>query len=241
MLNKALVLILTYNEEIHIARVIADVKGNLPDADILVVDGESSDNTQPIAKKMGAWVISVPSSLGIAGGMEAGLMFAREQGYDYLIRIDGDGQHEAREINHLIHPVVNGQADLAIGSRFKAKESTYKTSLTRSLANRLFSFLVSILAGEKIYDTTSGFQVLNGNAVDFLCQLRNFEYSEVETIILLKKAGFKIQEVPVTMKPRVGNQSSFNFIRAFFYVFTGFLSLLFTINCNYRRRQDFDD
>lgn len=225
--SKILVLILTYNEEVHIAKVIADVKQNVPVADILVVDGESIDRTQTLAKKAGAWVISVPNRLGIAGGMEAGLLFARHKEYDYLIRIDGDGQHEAKEINMLFEPVLSGKADMVIGSRFKGKDHQYKAPLIRLIANNLFSFLISALVGQKIYDTTSGFQVLNRNVVNFLYQLENFEYSEVETLILLKKSGFTIFEVPVKMNLRVGSKSTFNFARAFFYVFNGLFSLFF--------------
>ena len=235
-----LVLILTYNEEVHVADVIADVRQNFPVADILVVDGESTDKTQMLAKKAGAWVIPVSNRLGIAGGMEAGLLFARYKEYDYLIRIDGDGQHEAKDIDILFQPVLNREADMVIGSRFKDKDNNYNASLIRLIANKLFSFLTSLLVGQKIYDTTSGFQVLNRKVVNFLCQLENFEYSEIETLILLKKAGFTILEIPVMMNPRVGSKSSFNFIRAFFYVFMGMVSLFLNIDRKSERRKDLD-
>jgi len=224
--KKYLVLILTYNEEVHISDVIEDIKKEFPIADILVVDGESTDKTCLVARKRGVWVISISNRLGIAGGMEAGLLFAQQNGYDFLIRIDGDGQHGAKDIDRLLQPVLGARADMVVGSRFKSEEKTYKSSFNRSVGNKIFSFMVSSLAGSKFYDTTSGFQVLNRDVIDYLCQIKQFEYSEVITLLILKKAGYKILEVPVPMNHRIGSQSSFNFIRAFFYVFEGLFSLL---------------
>ncbi len=234
--RKVLVLILTYNEEQHISQVIDDVKVHVPFADVLVVDGESVDNTARLAKEKGVWIVSVPSRLGIAGGMEAGLLFANYRDYNYLIRVDGDGQHRAEDIGALLEPVMDGEADLVIGARFKKESGEYKASAPRLVANKLFAFLVSKIVGENLHDTTSGFQAMRRDVVRFLGDIENFEYSEVETVILLKKAGFRILEVPVVMNERVGSQSSFNFLRAFFYMFNGLFSLLLNISRKVERK-----
>ena len=223
---KVLTMILTFNEEVHIQNVIRDVQTYLPFSDIVVIDGESRDKTEEFAREAGAWVISVPSSYGIAGGMEMGLFFAHELGYDVVIRIDGDGQHSASEAHLLFKELLSRDVDFVLGSRFKNAMSQYEPSFFRRVAIFLFSAVVSKIIGQAIYDTTSGLQVFNRKVIGFLNKIKNFEYSEVETLVILKKNNFKIAELPTIMKERKSGQSSFNLSRSFFYVFSGLFSLL---------------
>jgi len=222
--HKIMVLIPTHNEEKTIGQVIKEVKENLPLADIVVVDGESTDSTREKARSLGAVVLELSHSLGIGGGVETGFRFADLRGYDTVVRVDGDGQHDPKEIGKLMEVVLNGGADIAIGSRY-VRGGDYKASLARMLNTKLFSLVVSGIIGQKITDTTSGFQVVNREVVRFFSRNYLFDYSEVEALVLLKKAGFRIVEIPVSMKERRQGQSSFNLIKGFFYVFTGVLSL----------------
>ncbi len=223
--NKIMVLVATYNEEKSIEQVIKGVRKYLPRADIVVVDGESKDATSEIARKLETIVLKVPHSLGIAGGVETGFSFADLKGYDILVRVDGDGQHNPDEISRLIKPILNARADIAIGSRYIGA-GDYKGSLSRTLSAKLFALLVSAIIRQKITDATSGFQVVNRRVIEFLSRNYSFDYSEVEAIVLFKNAGFRIMEIPVAMEKRAQGQSSFTFVRAFYYIFVGMLSLL---------------
>ncbi|MBI2027081.1 MAG: glycosyltransferase family 2 protein [Deltaproteobacteria bacterium] len=227
--KKLLAVILTYNGEKHIQQVINDLKKEPYISDILVVDGESKDQTISIAEELGAWVIVIPSRLGIGGAMEMAFLFAKTNGYDYLVRIDADGQHIPQYIVDLLVPVLKNQADIVIGSRFKnGWKSSYKPSLARFFAIRFFSLFISRLIHQKIYDTTSGMFAVNCKIIDYLSNIENSEYSEVVAYLVLKKAHFKILEVPVPMNERIGSQSSFTVVKSFYYVSLGVLALMLT-------------
>lgn len=226
--NKIMVLIATYNEEKSIEQVVRRVRENLPQADIVVVDGESSDSTEEIARKLEVIILKVPHSLGIAGGVETGFIFADLKQYDILVRVDGDGQHNPDEIDRLMQPILDDKADITIGSRYMGT-GDYKGSLSRTLSAKLFALVISAIIRQKITDATSGFQVVNRRVIEFLSHNYSFDYSEVEAIVLFKNAGFRIQEIPVAMEKRGQGQSSFTFIRAFYYIFTGMLSLLVSL------------
>jgi len=226
--NKIMVLIAAYNEEKSIEQVIKGVRKNLPEVDIVVVDGESRDATAELARKLEAIVLKVPHSLGIAGGVETGFSFADLKGYDVVVRIDGDGQHNPDEISRLMQPILDARADITIGSRYVGA-GDYKGSLSRTLSVKLFSLTISAIVRQKITDATSGFQAVNRRVIEFLSHNYSFDYSEVEAIVLFKNAGFRILEIPVAMEKRVQGQSSFTFVRAFYYIFTGMLSLLVSL------------
>ncbi|GAI90729.1 unnamed protein product, partial [marine sediment metagenome] len=194
-------------------------------ADIVVVDGESRDATAELARKLEAIVLKVPHSLGIAGGVETGFSFADLEGYDVVVRVDGDGQHNPDEISRLMQPILDARADITIGSRYIGA-GDYKGSLSRTLSAKLFALVISAIIRQKISDATSGFQAVNRRVIEFLSHSHSFDYSEVEAIVLFKNAGFRILEIPVAMEKRVQGQSSFTFVRAFYYIFTGMLSLL---------------
>jgi len=238
--NKIMVLIPTYNEEKSIRQVIRGVRKSLPQADIVVVDGESSDSTEEIARKLEVIILKVPHSLGIAGGVETGFSFADLRRYDMVVRVDGDGQHSPDQIPRLMQPILNGEADVAIGSRYIG-EGDYKASLPRALSIKLFSLIISAIIRQNIADATSGFQVVNRRVIEFLSRSYFFDYSEVEAIVLLRKAGFKNQEIPVIMEKRVQGSSSFTFVRAFYYIFTGVLSLLISLLREKTLRRDKED
>lgn len=226
--EKILTVILAYNEEKHIRQVMSDLKQGFNIGDVLVIDGESKDKTVSIVKEFGAWVMEIPSSLGIGGAMEAALLFAKEKKYDYLVRIDGDGQHLPKNIPKLLLPMLQNQADMILGSRFKEGWNQYRSSFLRFFAIRFFSFIISTLIKQKIFDTTSGMFVINKKAIQHLSDLKNFEYSEVVTFLILKKANFKILEIPVSMNQRIGSKSSFTLIKSFYYMALGMMSIFLT-------------
>src|SRR5690606_8344659 len=116
--DRLLVIIPAYNEQGAIYHVVNGVRQALPHADVLVINDGSLDNTALEAEAAGALVVEHPFNLGIGGAVQTGLKFARNQGYDYVIRLDGDGQHNADEIQLLLDVLRSRQADMVIGSRF---------------------------------------------------------------------------------------------------------------------------
>lgn len=221
---RILVMIPAYNEEASVSDVIAQVQEHIPDADILVVDGCSKDRTFERALQAGARAIRVPSTYGIGGAVEAGFLFAHRGGYDVLARLDGDGQHDARDLAQIIQTVAACQADILVGSRY-AKGGGYRNTLTRAIGITLFASLVSLLTGKRFTDTTSGLMAVNREVIRYVAVDYPFDYSEVEAIVILHRAGFDVQELPVTMQHRATGRSSFTVLRAFFYVFKGLLSV----------------
>jgi glycosyltransferase involved in cell wall biosynthesis len=221
---RVLVTIPAYNEERSIGDVVASVREHLPGADVLVVDGHSRDKTYERAVETGVHVARVPSAYGIGGAVEAAFLFAHRGGYDILARIDGDGQHDAARLAELVQAVVAGEADMAIGSRY-AVRGKYRNTLTRAVGITLFASLVSLLTSKRFTDTTSGMMAVNREVIHYVAVDYPFDYSEVEAIVILHRAGFDVREFPVTMRQRAAGRSSFTSLRAFYYVFKGLLSV----------------
>jgi glycosyltransferase involved in cell wall biosynthesis len=222
---RVLVMIPTYNEQDSIGDVIARLRECLPEADILVVDGYSKDKTFDLAVEAGAHVTCLSSTFGIGGAVETAFLFAWRAGYDVLARIDGDGQHDANDLVPIIQMVMAGQADMVIGSRYAASQA-YRNTFMRAIAIQVFASLVSRLTAKRFTDTTSGLMAVNRQVIRYVTVDYPFDYSEVEAILILHRAGFNVQEVPVTMRPRTKGSSSFTTLRAFYYVFKGLLSVI---------------
>jgi len=214
----------TYNEEKTITSVINNVKDALPIADILIIDGGSDDQTCEKAKNSGAFVLTLPYSIGIGGAIETGFKFAAQMNYDILARVDGDGQHNPDELPGMIKVIEAKEADVVIGSRF-FENKNYKNSFLRGVAINIFSFIDSLLIGQRVTDPTSGFQVYNSKIIEFFGKKYALDYSEVEFLFLLDRIGFKTKEVPVSMRRRTEGSSSFNSIRSLVYVLRGILAL----------------
>jgi glycosyltransferase involved in cell wall biosynthesis len=214
--SRVAVIIPAHNEADNIGTVILDVRRYLPEAEIIVVDDGSIDATAAVGRGAGATVISLPHNLGISAAVQTGYRYAILD-HDVIVRVDGDGQHDARDIKHLLAVILAGRADFVIGSRF-ASAPTYKSPLSRALGIRFFSLLVALVTGQRFSDTTSGFHACTRAAARFLARNMPSDYPEIEGLILLCRAGFSVQEVPVSMRPRQGGASSFGWLRAVYFV-----------------------
>ncbi len=212
-----LVIIPVYNEERNIAHVIYGIKRAAPFADILVVNDGSFDATADVARCSGAGVLDLPFNLGIGGAVQAGIQFAHAHGYPFVARMDGDGQHNPEDIPRLLRVVMQGRANVAIGSRFCPGQESYRPPLARRLGIRYFSTMVSLMVGCRVYDTTSGFQCMDRHAIRYFARYYPQDYPEVEAHILMKKFGLKIAEIPVTMRPRRSGVSSIDLLRSIYY------------------------
>lgn len=216
-MNRILVITPAYNEAESIEDVISAVKKELPGADIIVINDGSEDFTGQIARGLGVMVADLPYNMGIGAAMQAGYRYAAMHGYDIAVQVDADGQHPPDQINNLIAPVMEQKADMVIGSRFLG-EGEYYPSFARHLGMKIFAFVVSVMTGRKITDTTSGFRAANKDVIRFFADNYPEDYPEVEAIVLLRKAGFNIMEVPVRMEARYGGVSSITPLRSLYYM-----------------------
>lgn len=222
---KILVIIPAYNEEHTIRNVVNKIQVCIPEADILVINDGSKDNTSIIALDSGANVIDLPYNLGIGGAMQTGYLYAKEKKYDIAVQVDADGQHDPLYIKELIEPIVQNSADVVVGSRYVNK-SSYKSSVIRRIGIIFFSIFVSILINQKLRDTTSGFRAVNKSVIDYFAHYYPTDYPEVDVLVKLKKKNFKIIELPVQMFERQGGKSSITALQSIYYMIKVSLSLL---------------
>ncbi len=200
--------------------------------DAVVVNDASSDRTEQLARAAGFPVLSLPVNLGVGGGVQTGFVYAVRNGYDVAVQVDGDGQHDPGQVFSIIRPIAEGNADCVIGSRYmpKAPDRGYKTPFARRVGMRFSTMILYFATGLRVHDTTSGFRALNRAAFSFLATEYPVDHPEAESLLLLYQAGFRILEVPVTMRSRTGGQSLFTFVRAALYplrVIIGFMGILF--------------
>lgn len=217
--TQMMALIPAYNEEGSVGHVIRSVQEVLPQTEIVVIDDCSTDDTAQVAQKAGATVVSIPCNLGIGGAVQTGFKFARDYNFDFVIRLDGDGQHDPKEALPIIAALQSGQADAVFGSRFIGKDSTMKIPFSRRLGIKTFAFLVTLLTRQRATDTTSGFMGLNRYAIEVLADHLPQDYPEVEGRIILHKAGLTTLELPAFMHSRFAGISSINSWRSIYYAF----------------------
>jgi len=230
--GKTLVIIPAFNEEGSIGKVVEEVKAYLPQGDALVVNDGSNDLTSEIAKAKGAIVLDLPFNLGIGGAMQAGYKYAYERGYDVAIQVDGDGQHDPREIPKLLNVLEKGTADVAMGSRFIG-DSEYKASVMRRLGMVILSKAISIVVGEKLTDPTSGFRAANRRAIQLFSVNYPQDYPEPEAIVLLHQCRLRMKEIPVKINQRFSGESSITKIRSVYYMVKVLLAIF--VDCFKKR------
>lgn len=229
-MKKTLVVIPAYNEAMSIRDVICRTKEVLPESDVLVVDDGSTDNTSAVAKSSGAMVIDLSYNLGIGNAIQTGFLFAVQRGYGIVVRLDADGQHRPEDAKSLISPILNGEADMVVGSRFLSSDGGgFKSTFARRAGIRLFSTLVSLIVRKHVTDPTSGFQAMNENVVKLFAQEYPPDYPEIEALVLANKAGFRVKEIPVKMLERKSGQSSIDFAKSVYYVLEVFISIVVSI------------
>lgn len=226
--GKILVVIPAFNEQNNILRVIRDIQTSIPDVDILVINDCSVDGTSATARMaQGVKVVDLPYNLGIGGAVQTGFKYAYANGYQYMVQIDGDGQHIPFEVNKLAHTMAQSGCDMVIGSRFLDIRS-FRTSWARRLGIKVFYFLFKILINTKITDSTSGFRIYNRKSIAVLSRYYSNDYPEPDAIVLLKKHGLQICEVGVEMRAREHGQSSITLIKSPYYMAKVILSILFS-------------
>jgi len=226
---KILVVIPAHNEAENIASVIAEVRSHKPGMDILVINDGSKDATAAIAKQCGVIVVNLPFNLGYGAAVQTGMIYAVDSNYDIVVLTDGDGQHDPRYISSLLEPVEQGKADLALGSRFLGK-ADYRLPFGRRVGMLLFSKLASFVTRQQITDPTSGFQAVSRRLMTFFVN-DNYphDFPDADTLIRLCFAGFKIKEIPVTIRPRLKGESMHSGAKTLYYIYKMFFSIFIAL------------
>jgi hypothetical protein len=223
-----MILIPAFNEEGAVASVVHEIRALHPSLPILVLDDCSSDATRTVAREAGADVLTVPYHLGLGGCVQAGYRLAFDLGFEYVIRLDGDGQHDPAYIS-LIHDTLRQSgAQMVIGSRFKNGGGEH-TSFARAAGIVFFRSFLALVLRKRVHDPTSGYVGVNRQALEVFARSFPLEYPEIEALVVLQRLTFRFEEVPVKMRPRMAGQSSITAIRSFYYVLHVLLGVLVNI------------
>ena len=219
-LNKKTVLVIVpaFNEEESIQNVLQELAMLTFKVSVLVVDDGSVDRTSDRGREQGISVITLPFNLGIGGAMQTGYKFAKDYGYDIAVQVDGDGQHDVKYLKDLLEPVIHDEVDMSIGSRFIPPRLGYQSSLIRRVGIIFFARLISMLTGYKVTDPTSGFRAVNKNLIDIFVSYYPSDYPEPEAIVVAKRYGCRIREIPVEMRPRCAGNSSIRYLKTCYYM-----------------------
>jgi glycosyltransferase involved in cell wall biosynthesis len=224
--QRVVAIVPAWNEEGAVGQVVDEIHALHPDFDVVVIDDASTDGTAGVAESRGATVLRLPFNVGIGGAVQTGFRYALANDYDLAVRLDGDGQHDPGELAKLVGPIQNGEADLVIGSRFVDGRGSYRPPFARRLGIRVFARLVSLLGGQRVTDTTSGFVALDRVGIELFAAEYPHDYPEVEGTLVALRSGLRLTQVQVEMRVRETGSSSITFVRSLYYIVKVLLALL---------------
>lgn len=239
-MKKILIIIPAYNEEDCILKTYTDIKKYNQkygtNYDVIVINDCSTDNTLNICLSNDIPVISLVHNLGIGGAVQTGYKFACQNGYDIALQYDGDGQHDIAYVKDIVQPIIDGEADFVIGSRFiKKGSSEFQSSTARRIGIKIISFFIKLTTKKKIYDVTSGFRAANKAIIQEFANAYPIDYPEPITNAELLKKNYTVKEIPVSMNERLGGVSSIRAWKNIYYMLNVVLSILIVGIRRYQR------
>jgi glycosyltransferase involved in cell wall biosynthesis len=215
--GELLIIVPAFNEEGAIADVVRSIRQYMPGVPVLVIDDGSVDSTIAQARAAGAEVLTLPHHLGLGGCVQTGYKLAYEMGFEYVIRIDGDGQHDARDIPRILEKLRTTGCEMVIGSRFVSYNGS-ETSLLRALGIRFFRLVLRPILGKPVHDPTSGFVGVNRRALEVFGRSFPLEYPEIEALVVLQRRRFRFEEIPCKMRPRTTGRTSITPVKSLYYI-----------------------
>lgn len=229
--QRLLAIIPAWNEQATIAAVVREVRETLPDADVLVVNDGSTDGTSTIAREAGATVLDLPVNLGVGGAMRAGYTYAYRAGYERSVQLDADGQHDPAGVAELERVMDAEGADIVIGARF-AGVGDYAVRGPRRMTMRLLSAVLTRVTGTRLTDTTSGLKLCARPAIRLFTSNYPAEYlgDTIESIVIASRAGLRIRQVGVAMRPRAGGRPSHSPVKAAVFLVRALLALVVALS-----------
>ena len=233
---KTLIIVPCYNEQETIAGLYREICEKTP-YDAIVINDCSTDSSRAILQREKIPHLDLPLNLGIGGAVQAGYRYALRNGYDIAVQVDGDGQHDPGQIKALITPIIQGEADLVIGSRYIGKEG-FQSSTIRRAGIRFFKLLLYCLSGKQITDATSGFRAAGINTMRVFNKFYANDYPEPESNMLALKSKLRVIEIPVTMRQRQGGVSSIKALQPLYYMIKVSLGILISATMNVKIKGD---
>jgi glycosyltransferase involved in cell wall biosynthesis len=222
----SLAVVPAYNEAATVGQVVRDLQAHRPDVDVLVVDDGSTDATARAALEAGAAVARLPFNVGIGGAVQTGFVYANEHGYQRMVQIDGDGQHDPGELRTLERVMdADPSVDMVCGSRFLSTDLRYPAPISRRTGIHIFAFLLSRIVRQAVSDPTSGFRLYNRRAIALFARDYPHDYPEVEAVLMLHHHRLSMREVPVRMFERGGGRSSIRSGKSAYYMIKVLLAL----------------
>lgn len=222
---KKLVIIPAYNESASIKKTVEEIKNKASDFDYVVINDCSTDNTRQICEENNFNIINLPINLGIGGAVQTGYRYAYNEGYDYAVQVDGDGQHDPEFLNVMASYLEEKNLDMVIGSRFIKKEG-FQSSSARRLGIRYFTALIKLLTKKVITDPTSGLRMVNRDVIKIFAYDYPKDYPEPESVVAILRQGKKVEEIPVIMRERTGGISSISLKKSVYYMIKVSLAIL---------------
>lgn len=221
---RVLLVVPAYNESASIGPVLGEIRSAMPSTDLVVVDDGSRDDTADRARAAGAAVLQLPFNLGVGGAMRTGFRYATAEHYDAVVQIDADGQHDPAAVEELLAGLAG--ADIVIGARFAGK-GEYQARGPRRWAMSFLSSVISRISGSKLTDTTSGFKAMGPRALALFAEHYPAEYlgDTVEALVIAARAGLRIEQVPVAMRPRQAGEPSHRPVKAAVYLLRAVVAL----------------
>ncbi len=226
--SRILIIIPAYNEEANILNTYKSVISNKDyKYDVIVINDGSKDDTESILKDNGIPHITLIHNLGIGGAVQTGYKYALENDYDIAVQFDGDGQHDINFVKTITDPIINGECDMCIGSRFVTNvKDGFKSSAARRLGINIISFNIKLKTNKKIYDTTSGFRAVNKRVIRMFAYSYPTEYPEPISTVKVISSGCRVSEKPVIMHERIGGKSSIGSWKNAYYMINVILSII---------------
>jgi hypothetical protein len=212
-----LIIIPAFNEEAAIVGVIQAIQRSVSHVPILVLDDCSQDGTVALARAAGAEVVTLPHHLGLGGLVQTGYKLAFSLGYQYVIRVDGDGQHDPQDIPKIYEKLRDSGAEMVIGCRVNS-DNGWKTGVVRRMGIQFFRAVLRPILGRPVHDPTSGFVGVNRAALQVFAGSFPLEYPEIEALVVLQRKKFRFEEVPVQMHPRRTGRSSITAFKSLYYI-----------------------
>jgi glycosyltransferase involved in cell wall biosynthesis len=223
---RPLLVVPAFNEEECLPVTLRELAREAPGLPVVVVDDGSRDGTAQAARAAGVPVLVLPVNLGVGAALQTGFRYALERGYDAVIQVDADGQHDPRSVPDLLAPLEDGQADLVIGSRFLVVEGRYRAPWARRIGIGLFSGLTSLAVGRRLTDTTSGLRAYGRRVMRLCLDYFPQDFPDAPLLIWLARNGVRWIEVPVVMRPRRAGTSFYTFTRSAYYPYKTLLASL---------------
>ena len=231
-----LVIVPAWNEDGAIEGVVRSIREHVPGVPVLVIDDSSLDATVQCARRAGAAILPLPHHLGLGGCVQAGYKLAYELGFQYVIRVDGDGQHDPRDVPRIFERLKSSGCEMVIGSRYVGGEHAHSGAV-RGLGIRFFRAVLRPILGQPVHDPTSGFVGVNRAALDVFSRSFPLDYPEIEALVVLQRRRFRFEEVPCKMRPRTTGRTSITAVKSLYYIAHVLLGVFVNVLKYERRRR----